>query len=336
MRIAIIGAGVSGLYAAHLLHAQHDIEIFEAGRYPGGHTNTVDAEVDGKIIPVDTGFIVYNEPNYPLFTNLLQELGVATQNGEMSFSMSCQLSGLEYNGSNLNTLFAQRSNLVKPGFYKMLMEIMRFNKLADELINSSEDLKLGDFLGNHGFSGPAVDDYLVPMAAAIWSSDPAHILDYPAAWFGQFFRNHGLLSVNDRPQWQTILNGSRNYVEKIIVPFKQRLHLSTPVKQVSRHNDGVDILTDAGTERFDEVIFACHSNQALTMLAEPTDNERDILGAIPYQANDTVLHTDSSLMPQRRLAWASWNYHRFASEEREVCMTYNMSLLQQLDSPKPL
>jgi predicted NAD/FAD-binding protein len=337
MRIAIIGGGVAGLYAAHLLHAKHEITVFEAGSYAGGHTNTVDASVQGQRIPVDTGFIVHNDRNYPLFTALLEELGVAAQDGEMSFSMSCDLSGLEYSGSSINTLFAQRRNLLRPTFLKMLADIFRFNSLSSSLIGAPEDQNLADFLDEHGFSGPVVDDYLVPMAAAIWSSDPASILNFPAAYFGHFFNNHGLLTVNDRPQWRTICGGSREYIAPLIAPFKEQVLLNAPVDSVARNNGEVTVqVRNQPAQQFDQVIFACHSDQALAMLNDPTPAESDILGAIPYQPNETILHTDSSLLPKSRLAWSAWNYHRFETAATEVCVTYHMSMLQKLDSPEPL
>lgn len=337
MRIAIIGAGVSGLYAAHLLHKRHEITVFEAADYPGGHTHTVEVELDGQTVAVDTGFIVHNNRNYPLFIALLKELGVAAQDGEMSFSMSCELSGLEYSGSNLNTLFAQRRNLMRPAFYRMLADILRFNRLRDELVNAPASESLQGFLQRHRLSGAVVDDYLVPMAAAIWSSDPLHILDFPAAYFGRFFANHGLLSVNDRPQWRTVCGGSKRYVEPLIRPFLNRVLLNTPVERVERSPTEVKITaTSTGTQNFDQVIFACHSDHALAMLSNPTAQEQDILGGIPFQENDTVLHTDARLLPRNQRAWAAWNYHRFRNDAREVCVTYNMTMLQRLASPTPL
>jgi predicted NAD/FAD-binding protein len=337
LRIAIVGGGIAGLYAAHLLHPHHDIQLFEAGSHAGGHTNTVDVTLDGVTTAVDTGFIVHNDRNYPLFTALLDELGVAAQDGEMSFSMSCALSGLEYSGSSLNTLFAQRSNLLRPSFYRMLGEILRFNRLSETLIQAPPDQNLVGFLAEHRFAGPVVDDYLVPMAAAIWSSDPAQILDFPAAYFGRFFHNHGLLSVNDRPQWRTICGGSRNYVTPLIAPFRDRLRLNAPVDSVRRAADHVLVTPrNQDAQRFDQVVLACHSDQALAMLADATAPEREILGAIPFQDNDTVLHTDIALLPQSRRAWAAWNYHRFQSDAREVSVTYHMSLLQKLATPQPL
>ncbi len=337
MRIAIVGGGIAGLYTAHRLHPHHDIQLFEAGIYPGGHTNTVDVTVDGVTTAVDTGFIVHNNRNYPLFTALLDELGVAAQDGEMSFSMSCALSGLEYSGSSLNTLFAQRRNLLRPSFYKMLSEILRFNGLSDRLVSAPPEQNLAGFLAEHDFSGPVVDDYLVPMAAAIWSSDPAEILDFPAAYFGRFFHNHGLLSVNDRPQWRTVCGGSRNYVSPLIAPFRDRVHLNAPIDRIQR-GDGHVLVKPRNQEvqHFDQVVLACHSDQALRLLADASTAEREILGAIAFQDNDTVLHTDTALLPRSRRAWAAWNYLRFQSDVQQVCVTYHMSLLQKLHTPRPL
>jgi len=324
------------LYAARLLYNQHEITVYEGGDYAGGHTNTVMAEIDGVTTPVDTGFIVYNERNYPLFTRLLNELDVTTQRGDMSFSLSCRNSGLEYSGSTLNTLFAQRRNLLRPSFYKMLAEIARFNRLQDELLAAPATETLADYLQRHNFSGPVVDDYLVPMAAAIWSAEPASILDFPAAYFGRFFANHGLLSINDRPQWRTIVGGSSNYVAPLIEPFRDRVRLKHPVSAVTRTDSGVKITANGQTENYDQVIIACHSDQALQMLTDPNAAEREILGAIPYQPNETVLHTDTRLLPEKKLAWAAWNYHRFSGAENQVSVTYHMSMLQKLDSPLPL
>jgi predicted NAD/FAD-binding protein len=337
LRIGIVGAGVAGLYLADLLHPHHDIHVFEAGAYPGGHTNTVDVDIDGHSVAVDTGFIVHNDRNYPLFVDMIERLGVAAQDGDMSFSMSCELSGLEYCGTSLNTMFAQRSNIVRPRFLNMLREVLRFNGLADQLLRAPAEQNLAGFLAEHRFNGPVVDDYLVPMAAAIWSSKPTEILDFPAAYFGHFFANHGLLTVNDRPQWRTVVGGSRNYVAPLIAPFVDRIHLNQPVAQVLRDADGAEIRTAEGhSQRVDAVVFACHSDQALAMLAAPSPTEREVLGQIPFQPNDTVLHTDACLMPKRRLAWASWNYHRYQADEQQVSLTYDMSHLQQLSAPQRL
>jgi len=337
LRIAIIGSGIAGLYAAYKLHKKHDITVFEVNDYPGGHTHTVEASIDGVKTSVDTGFIVYNTRNYPLFTRLLNDLDIVTQEGDMSFSMSCKTSGLEYSGSSLNTLFAQRRNLFSPSFYGMLREIMRFNSLSNELLQAPAEQNLAGFLDQHRFSGTAVDNYLLPMAGAIWSSDPADILDFPAAYFGRFLHNHGLLTVNDRPQWRTIKGGSQNYVGPLIAAFREHVYLTSPIERVERSADHVTIKPrNQETQIFDEVVFACHSDQALSMLSDPTAAEQDILAAIGFQENDTVLHTDTSLLPDARLAWSAWNYHRFKNDGDGVSVTYHMSMLQKLDTTKPL
>ncbi|MCC7259094.1 MAG: FAD-dependent oxidoreductase [Gammaproteobacteria bacterium] len=335
MRIAIIGSGISGLVAAHHLHRDHDITIFEAADHAGGHTHTVDVEADGRAFAVDTGFIVFNDRNYPHFSALLRELGVAAQPGEMGFSMRCDESGLEYSGTSLNTLFAQRMNLLRASFHRMLFDIMRLNRHADELVACPEGLPLGTFLDDHGFSGPVVDDYLLPMAGAIWSAEPAAIMDFPARHFGRFFRNHGLLDLWNRPQWRTVAGGSREYVRAITRSFAHRLRLSTPVERVTRLGHGVRIEPrDQPAEDHDAVIFACHSDEALATLADPTDTEREVLGAIPYQENTGLLHTDERLLPRRHLARAAWNYHRLPSKaggiNGRVTVTYNLTALQRL------
>ncbi len=337
LRIAIIGAGISGLYAAHQLHKDHDIRLFEAADYLGGHSNTVTVLQNRQRIDVDTGFIVYNERNYPLFTALLNQLGVGTQATDMSFSVSCRQSGLEYCGSSLNNIFAQRKNLFKRSFHRMLLEILRFNKLSEKLLSAPASQSLEGFLKQHNFSGMVVDDYLIPMAAAIWSSNPRLILDFPAAYFGRFFDNHGLLSVKNRPQWRTIKGGSRNYVNAMTNKFADNIHLNAPVSNVQHVGNQVRVkVRNEQSELFDSVVFACHSDQALQMLERPTDAEQSILGAIGFQTNDTVLHTDKRLMPGNQRAWAAWNYHRTAERSDEVCVTYDMTHLQHLDTETPL
>lgn len=337
MRIAIIGAGISGLYAAHLLHRQHEITIFEASDRIGGHSNTVSVTVGQRSIDVDTGFIVFNDRNYPLFSQLLDELDVDTQDTDMSFGMSCRLSGLEYGGSSLNSLYAQRKNLLNPGFQHMLLEINRFNKLADKLVNAPADQTLADYLSAHRFKGRLINDYLIPMAAAIWSAKPELILDFPAAYFGRFFANHGLLSINNRPQWKTVTGGSQRYVAALSAPFADRIKTSSPVLNVQRLNKQVRVVAEnSATETYDCVVFACHSDQALAMLDRPTSNEENILGNIGFQNNETILHTDRNLMPRSTRAWAAWNYHRFDAEEEHVSVTYNMNILQHLKTEEPL
>ena len=336
MRIAIIGSGISGLTAARRLCPDHDITVFEANDYIGGHTNTVDVDLDGRQWAVDTGFIVFNDRTYPNFISLMNEIGVESQPSDMGFSVRCDRSGLEYCGSSLNQLFAQRRNLVRPGFWRMLRDILRFNREARELLEGREDtLELGAYLAREGYSRQFTERYIVPMGAAIWSTDPQTMLRFPARYFVDFFNNHGLLSVNDRPQWRVIRGGSRSYIGPLTAPFADRIHLNTPVMRVHRNASGVElVLRDGQRAWFDGVVFACHSDQALAMLAQPSDAERSILGAIPYQPNRAVLHTDERLLPRRRAAWAAWNYHIPAEALSTVSVTYNMNILQGLDADR--
>ena len=336
MRIAIIGSGISGLTAARRLCPDHDITVFEANDYIGGHTNTVDVDLDGRQWAVDTGFIVFNDRTYPNFISLMNEIGVESQPSDMGFSVRCDRSGLEYCGSSLNQLFAQRRNLVRPGFWRMLRDILRFNREARELLEGREDtLELGAYLAREGYSRQFTERYIVPMGAAIWSTDPQTMLRFPARCFVDFFNNHGLLSVNDRPQWRVIRGGSRSYIGPLTAPFADRIHLNTPVMRVHRNASGVElVLRDGQRAWFDGVVFACHSDQALAMLAQPSDAERSILGAIPYQPNRAVLHTDERLLPRRRAAWAAWNYHIPAEALSTVSVTYNMNILQGLDADR--
>jgi uncharacterized protein len=322
MRIAVIGSGIAGNVAARRLHeAGHEVTVLEAAGHVGGHTHT--HAIDG--LAIDTGFIVYNERTYPHFTRLLAELGVATQPSSMSFSVRNEASGLEYNGSTLNGLFVQRRNLLRASFYRMIADIVRFNREAPALLSASSEIPLGSFLRAGGYSDPFIRDYLVPMGAAIWSTDPARMLDFPARFFVRFLQNHGMLSVNDRPQWRVIRGGSARYVEKLAAPFRHRIRLRSPVRSIARVAGGV--LVD-GT-LFDRAFVACHSDQALALLADATPLERAVLGAIRYQENEAVLHTDTSLLPRARRAWAAWNYHVRPGEGR-VALTYNMNILQSL------
>jgi len=333
MRVAIVGSGISGLVVAHLLRRDHAITVFEANDYVGGHTHTVDVDLEGEQLAVDTGFIVYNERNYPNFTQLLNQLGVQTQRSTMSFSFRQDKPELEYNGSTVRQLFAQPRNLVRPRFYRMLADIVRFNKSAPAAIaNGAASLTLGEYVDASRFSQEFVDHYLVPMGAAIWSSPAARVLDMPAAFFVRFFENHGMLTIDDRPEWRTVVGGSARYVERLIATFADRIRLNSPVRQVRRADDHV--LVD--DERFDEVVIASHSDQALRMLADPSDAEREILSAIPYQANEVVLHTDTQLLPRRRRAWAAWNYHMSGEPDQPVGVTYNMNILQSLTASETL
>ncbi len=339
MRIAIIGTGVSGLVAAHLLHRQHDLAIYEAGDRVGGHSHTVDVEDEAGRHPVDTGFVVFNTTTYPLFTRLLERLGVPSQPAGMSFSVACPGSGLEYCGTSLNTLFAQRRNLVRPTFLRMIRDILRFNREAKTvLIHRSGRPSLGEYLRNGGFSEAFVDHYLVPMGAAIWSAPPRDLLDFPAPFFARFFHNHGLLGVGTQLPWRTVSGGSRTYVERLTAPFRERIRLRTPVLDLRRRRGSVTVRTPGLTEQFDHVIIATHSDQALGLLADPTDAEREVLGAIPYQANRGALHRDDRLLPRRPRARASWNYRLPTGEEAGagVLVTYDMSRLQSLPTPSPI
>lgn len=333
VRIAIVGTGISGLYAARQLAPRCDLTLFEAQSHPGGHSNTVEVAMDGHRLAIDTGFIVFNEKTYPRFTALLQDLGVTSQPSDMSFSFRCGDSGLEYRGDNtFDAIFAQRRNALRPTFYRMIRDILRFNGMAEALVAADPSVTLGDFLAANGFSGPMVEDYLLPMAGAIWSAEPARILAFPASQFGRFCRNHGLLQVEGRPQWRTVTGGSREYVRALLRPIRDRLLLDTPVEWVQRHADRVVVKARGRPAAdYDQVIFACHSDQALALLRDPTDAEREVLGAITWQDNDAVLHTDTRRLPRRRRAWAAWNYHRDpASAPGRVSVTYDLTRLQSL------
>ena len=335
MKIAIIGSGIAGLTCAYLLNRKHDITVFESSDWIGGHTHTVDVEIGGRPYAIDTGFIVFNDWTYPNFIRLLDQLGVASQPTEMSFSVHDPVSGCEYNGHNLNSLFAQRRNLLSPAFYGMLRDILRFNReaLFDlEQQHIGADVTLGDYLHQRRYGQRFIEHYIVPMGAAIWSMSLADMLTFPLQFFVRFFRNHGLLAVNDRPQWRVIAGGSRSYIAPLTAGFAERIRLNCPVQRVERDTTGVTLHSPAGAERFDKVVFACHSDQALALLADPSPAEWKILGALRYADNDVVLHTDTRLLPQRKLAWASWNYRLGGPSEQPAAVTYNMNILQGIRS----
>ncbi|MEM8683189.1 MAG: FAD-dependent oxidoreductase [Pseudomonadota bacterium] len=336
MRIAIIGTGIAGNVAAYKLRDDHDITVFEAAHYIGGHTNTIDVDEGGRTIPVDTGFIVFNDKTYPNFIELLDELGQASQPSVMSFSVRSESGSLEYNGANLNTLFAQRRNLFRPSFHRMIRDILRFNREAvvDEP-GVDDDYTLGQYLRENNYSREFYEHYLIPMAAAIWSAEPVAVNDMPMRFLVRFFDNHGLVQLKDRPQWRVIKGGSRSYVGKLVEGHHDRIRLNTPVLNVRRATDTVDVVTERyGTETFDAVFFACHSDQALNILDDATPEEMSVLGTFKYQENEAVLHTDSGVMPTRRAAWAAWNYHLPHNRSDRVALTYNMNILQSLDSRK--
>jgi predicted NAD/FAD-binding protein len=333
MKVAIIGSGIAGNFVAHRLHCEHEVTIYEAAGYVGGHTHTHDIELDGECQQIDTGFIVFNDWTYPNFIALLDELGIPSQPSPMSFSVRNQASCLEYNGTTLNTLFAQRRNLLRPSFYRFISEILRFNREAPKLLTSDSEIVLGDYLDSQAYSRAFIDDYLIPMGAAIWSTDPARMLAFPACFFVRFFHNHGMLSIDQRPQWRTIRGGSARYVEKLVMPFRDRIRLNTPVESVVRASKGVIVKgRHVEPEHYDFVFFACHSDQALRLLADPTSLECSVLGAMTYQRNEVVLHTDTSLLPRARRAWAAWNYHVVSEPNAPVALTYNMNILQNLQS----
>ena len=336
MKIAIIGTGIAGNVAAYHLHKDHEITVFEANDYVGGHTHTHTIAWNEKEYSIDTGFIVFNYRTYPNFTRLLDELQVPVQPSNMSFSVKCEISGLEYNGNNLNSLFAQRSNLLRPSFHRMLRDILRFNRHAPSLLLSCDDsLSLGAYLQQQAYSPEFIQKYIIPMGAAIWSTDPDSMQKFPAHNFVRFFHNHGLLNVTDRPTWYVIKGGSNQYVNKLIQPFRDRIRLNSTIESVRRFPTHVEVAPrNQSTERFDAVFIASHSDQALGMLNDATHLEQEILGAIPYQDNTAVLHTDQNVLPKRRLAWAAWNYHLLPKNPSRVALTYNMNILQGLNAPE--
>ncbi|XKE45176.1 FAD-dependent oxidoreductase [Halomonas organivorans] len=335
--IAVVGSGIAGMAAGWYLSARHEVTLFEAAPRLGGHTATVDVELDGRHHAVDTGFIVFNDWTYPHFRRLLADLDVASQPTEMSFSVHETARDFEYNGHSLASLFAQRSNLLRPSFHGLLRDILRFNREATEALVEDrlpDDLTLGDYLDLGGY-GPAFQHrYLLPMGAAIWSASLGDIRAFPARFFVRFFHHHGLLSVNERPQWYTLVGGSRAYIPGLTAPYAQRIRLATPVAGIRREAEGVRVRSPRGEERFDQVVLACHSDQALSLLEDASQAEREILGALPYQDNEVVLHTDTRLLPRRRRAWASWNYRLDGrGDEARVSVTYNMNILQRLEAP---
>jgi predicted NAD/FAD-binding protein len=337
-RIAIIGAGISGLVAANELQPAHDVTVFEANGYAGGHTNTVRVETGAGVHHVDTGFIVHNDRNYPNFERLLRRLGVTTQPSDMSFSVADEHGRFEYNGSSPNGLFATRRHLVDPRFHRMVADLVRFNRAARALLERPDaGPSLGAWLEDEGYSRTFVDRLIVPQAAAVWSADPAQMWNFPARFLVEFFTNHGMLGFTDRPRWRTVTGGSARYVEALTAPWRDRLRLATPVTRIERLPGHVEVTPAGGEpERFDEVVLALHADQALRVLADAGATEREILGAFPYQPNQAVLHTDRRLLPRRRRAWASWNYHLLDAPSDRSTVTYHMNRLQSLRADREL
>jgi predicted NAD/FAD-binding protein len=357
VKIAIVGTGVSGLVAAHMLHPQHEITVLESEARIGGHANTVDVEVDGRSVAVDTGFIVFNDRNYPGFRALLDRLGVATQPTEMSFSVSDARTGLEFRGSNLNGIFAQRRNLANPTFLRLLTDVARFNRAARRLVagearwsgpdrlsasggfDTHTEESLADFVRRGRFSQSFVRQFLVPFGASIWSADPTTFMRFPVRAYARFMYNHGLLELAGRPEWRTVTGGSRRYVEALTAPFSHRIQLDMPVHKIVTRDVGgsqlVEVLTSRGPELFDRVILATHSDQALRMLADTTTAEQEVLGAIGYQRNIATLHTDERMLPRNPRARASWNY-AIAENAHGTTVTYWMNRLQSIETRRPL
>lgn len=340
MRIAVIGTGISGSLIARILSTAHDVHVYEASHYLGGHANTVDVRAFGRSYPVDTGFMVFNQDTYPNFCRLLKILGIASQDCDMSFSVTCHQSGLEYQGSSLNGLFAQRRNLLRPSFHRMLRDIFRFNRIATQAWQDGtldDGVTVADFLLRHRLGKEFQNAYLIPMTAAIWSSEPDRILDFPAKFLVGFCHNHGLLKLRNRPQWKTICGGSRRYVAALMAPLRDHIRLNHPVQRVTRTADHVTVTTASGeTELFDRVVLATHADQSLAMLADPTPQEVALLESFPYQENQAVLHRDTTRMPQRRAAWASWNYAIPRDPQNSACVTYDLSRLQSHSTPSPI
>jgi predicted NAD/FAD-binding protein len=331
MRIAIIGSGISGSTIAHHLYRHHDVFLFEKDDYVGGHVHTHNIALGQETYAIDTGFIVFNDKTYPSFCQLLNQLGVASQPSKMSFSVRSDQDKLEYNGTSLNGLFAQRKNLARPSFYRFIRDIFQFNRNALHLLQDEPEITLGDYLKQANYSQRLIDHYLLPMGAAIWSTDPALMLNFPARFFVRFLYQHGMLSIFNRPQWRVIRGGSAQYMERLSAGYRECIHLRTPIVAVQRAERGVLVKPkDQDFALFDYVFFACHADQALALLTDASAVEREILGAINYQSNNVVLHTDVTLLPKQRRAWAAWNYFVPKAKNEGVVLTYNMNILQNI------
>ena len=337
MKIGIIGGGVSGLVAGYRLQQDHEVTLFEANDYIGGHTNTIDVNLDGTSYAVDTGFIVFNDRTYPNFIALLEELGVESQPTRMSFSVSCEKTGLEYRGADLNGLFAQRKNLFNPKYLRLLWDLLRFNKLGEKILSNEQSAQtVEEFFKANKFSSQFLEQYFYPMGAAIWSSSFKTFKTFPIKFIAEFYKNHGLLGVTDRPQWRVIKGGSKQYIEPLTRAWRDRIHLDSRVESIERSSNGIEIKTfNNEKQKFDHVVFACHADQALALLGDlATSAETEVLSAFPYQENIATLHTQDSVLPKTNRAWACWNYYNPMDETDSATVTYNMNILQSLDAQK--
>ncbi len=333
MRIAIVGTGIAGNVCGYLLHREHDIAVFEAGGRIGGHTETHDIEIDGERHAVDTGFIVFNEHYYPNFVKLLARLNVASQPTRMGFSVQSGATGLEYAGASLDGLFAQRRNLIRPAHLRMLWDLLRFQREGlSTLAGIGDETTVEEYVASNGYSRQFADDFLLPLGSALWSSPLARFRRFPIRFVIEFLANHGMMQVFGRPDWRVVQGGSSRYVQPLTAGFQDRIRLRCAVRRAHRDAGGVTVVSDAGPERFDHLILACHADQALAIVGNPSPAEREILGHFPYERNDTVLHTDASVLPKNRRAWASWNYRLVEAAEVRAAVTYNMNILQGIRS----
>ncbi len=334
MKIAIIGSGISGLTAAYFLNKRHEVTLFEANDCIGGHTNTYAVHTKDAHLNIDTGFIVFNKKTYPNFTWLLEKLQVPIQKTSMSFSVKNQMKHLEYSATSLNSLFSQRKNLLNISFMHMLLEIKKFNQAAKRnATHEISDITLSEFISDLNLSDYAIENYVLPMTRAIWSSDFSDALQMPAKFLCAFFDNHGMLDLYNRPDWYSIIDGSKNYIDKLVKTLRIQPRIGTPVLSVERFPENIVIHTRNSVESFDKVVIATHSDQALKILKKASPEELSILNAIPYQKNDVCLHTDTTLLPTKKMAWASWNY-QVNSDAKKCTLTYNMNILQKLQSEK--
>lgn len=334
MRIAIVGSGISGLICAHVLGPHHDVVLYEADSRFGGHSNTVMVTEDETTHSIDTGFIVHNDRNYPNLVGLFEELGMETIDSEMSFAVTDRQTGFTYRATNLNSIFADRKNFLRPTMWRMLIDIVRFYRDGNAYLNNPAlpDMSIGKFCDEQGYSDVFMDLHLIPMGAAVWSASPKTFEEFPARSLLYFLSNHGLLGVRDRPLWKTLAGGSRTYVEKILDLFGGEALGATPVRSIERGSDLVTVSTEVQSREFDHVVLACHSDQALRLLSDPTATESDVLGAMTYQPNTATLHTDSALMSPKRSAWAAWNYERLSDSDEAAPITYDLTNLQRLDT----